>query len=203
MLGVTSDWGNGGNWEGVIGPGRGRLDISDSISQSERERVRSGIVVDMKPAIYLETTIISYLAAWPSRDLLVAAHQGLTRDWWETRRGEFRLCISQAVIEEASVGDAAAAVRREALLEGLKSLDLNDAVLKLAKLIMRDAKLPPRATVDALHVAVAAIHGVETLLTWNCRHIASVTFRPRIESVCRAAGVLPPVICTPLELMER
>ena len=135
--------------------------------------------------------------------MLVAAHQGLTREWWETRSHKFRLCISQAVIEEASVGDAAAAARRSELLEGLKCLELNDAALKLAKLIVREAKLPPRASVDALHVAVAAAHGVETLLTWNCRHIASVTFRPRIESVCRAAGVVPPVICTPLELMER
>ncbi|MEK6702106.1 MAG: type II toxin-antitoxin system VapC family toxin [Planctomycetota bacterium] len=157
----------------------------------------------MKPAIYLETTIVSYLAAWPSRDLLIAAHQSLTREWWETRRHEYNLCISQAVIEEASVGDVAASARRRALLEGLRNLALNDAARALAHRIVREASLPPRAGVDALHVAVAAVHGVQTLLTWNCRHIASVTFRPRIESVCRAAGVVPPVICTPLELMER
>lgn len=157
----------------------------------------------MKPSVYLETTVISYLAARPSRDLLVAAHQNLTHEWWMTRRGKFDLCISQAVVEEASVGDTSAVARRATLLGGLRRLTLTDEALALAERIVREAKLPVRASVDALHVAVAAEHRVETLLTWNCKHIASVTFRPRIESVCRAAGVVPPVICTPLELMER
>jgi hypothetical protein len=156
----------------------------------------------MRPGIYLETTIISYLAARPSRELLVAAHQTLTREWWDARRHKYELCVSQAVIEEAAIGDPEAAKRRLELLDGLRVLATTNDAVELARRIMREAKLPSRARLDALHVAIAATHGVPTLLTWNCRHIASATFRPRIESACRSASISPTVICTPNELME-
>lgn len=156
----------------------------------------------MKRSIYLETSIISYLAAWPSRDLVIAAHQGLTREWWQTQRTRFDLFISQVVVQEASAGDPDAAARRHQLMIDLPRASVTEEAIALAERIARDAALPPRANLDAMHVAVAATHGIGIILTWNCKHIASVTFRPRIESVCRSAGINPPVICTPLELME-
>jgi hypothetical protein len=62
--------------------------------------------------------------------------------------------------------------------------------------------MPAKARLDALHVATAAVHGMDYLLSWNCKHIANAMLRSRIESICRTAGFEPPVICTPLELVE-
>lgn len=157
----------------------------------------------MRSSVYLETTVISYLAAWPSRDLVMAAHQQLTHEWWQRRRAAFDLYISQAVVEEASRGDADAVQRRLALIDGLERLDVTDEAVDLGEEIAREADMPEKAAVDALHVAIAAAHGVEYLLTWNLKHIAGARFRPRIEWACRAAGYEPPVLCTPADLLER
>lgn len=145
----------------------------------------------MKPRVYIETTIPSYLTAWPSRDLIRAAQQQLTREWW-ARRDEYDLYTSQLVAEECQAGDALAAVDRLAALAGLPLLDQTPAVLSLAKSFVRGVPLPRRAQTDALHVATAAAHGMQYLLTWNCKHIANATWR--------AAGFEPPLICTPQEL---
>jgi predicted nucleic acid-binding protein len=156
----------------------------------------------MPPSIYLETTIISYLASRPSRNPLTASHQALTHRWWRSQRDHSSLCISRAVIEEASIGDSGAASRRLKIVDGVRILPVTLPAVDLAERLVREVRRPQRAAVDALHVAVAATHGVEVLLTWNCRHLAGVSFRTRIESVCRAAGYSTPAICTPLEVME-
>lgn len=158
--------------------------------------------VPMHPTIYLETTIISYLAAKPSRTILTASHQALTHRWWRSQRDRGSLCISRAVIEEASIGDSEAAARRLKIVDGIRVLPVTLPAVELAERLVRQVRLPQRAAVDALHVAIAATHGVDVLLTWNCRHLAGVSFRSRIESVCRAAGYSTPAICTPLEVME-
>lgn len=155
----------------------------------------------MKLSVYLETSIISYLAARPSRDLLIAAHQQVTHEWWATAAARFELCISEAVVQEASLGDAGAASKRLVILQGLQSIPLVAAHGDLAGRIMRGAGLPERGSVDALHIAVAATRGVDILLTWNCKHIANPVFRPRIESVCRQAGLAAPTIATPIEML--
>ena len=156
----------------------------------------------MQPKAYLETTIASYLTARPSRDLITAANQQMTHDWWHDHRGDFDLYVSQFVIEEASAGDPDAATRRLAMLEDLPQLDVTDAVQHLAQALLTQVPLPPNAQVDALHIAVATVHGMDYLVTWNCTHIANATLRHRIEAVCRAAGYEPPTICTPQELLE-
>ncbi|MCI0463869.1 MAG: type II toxin-antitoxin system VapC family toxin [Gemmataceae bacterium] len=138
----------------------------------------------MKPLVYVETTIPSYLTAWPSRDLVRAAHQQLTREWW-ARRDRFDLYASRLVVQECQAGDAQAAVERLAALAGISLLEQTAEVGELA---------------DALHIATAAVHGMHYLLTWNCTHLANVVLRPQIEAVCRAAGYEPPLICTPEEL---
>jgi hypothetical protein len=151
-------------------------------------------------SVYLETTIPSYLTAWRSPDLVMAARQQLTREWWDTRRSDFDLYISQLVIDEASAGDPSAAARRLEVLEAITLLEFGDDANALSKLLVRELSLPPRAESDAVHIAMAVVNGIDFLLTWNCTHIANAAMRPRIELACRALEYKMPVICTPEEL---
>jgi len=153
----------------------------------------------MKPRLYVETSIVSYLTAFPSRDLVRAAHQQVTHDWWAVR-AQFELYVSQFVIDEASAGDSAAAAKRLAALQEATLLNTTQGAVSLARELVRVGDLPARAMVDAFHIAIAAVHGMDYLLSWNCKHIANATMRVRIESTCRSHGVEPPTICTPIEL---
>lgn len=156
----------------------------------------------MPAQVYVETTIVSYLTARPSRDIVRAAHQRVTREWWEQRRADFQVFVSQAVLEEAAGGDSVAAAERLEALRNIPLLEISETTAGLAERLIEDVPLPERAAVDALHIALAVTHGMQYLLTWNCRHIANAALRTRIEEVCRQAGFEPPVICTPEELME-
>jgi predicted nucleic acid-binding protein len=153
------------------------------------------------PRVYLETTVVSYLTAWFSRDLVVAARQQITRDWWTRRRSQFELYVSDLVWAEAAIGDADAARRRTEVLEPLPLLATTEEAVTLARAVAAALALPPRAAADALHVAIAACHGIDYLLTWNSTHIANAELRPRVERACRREGYEPPVLCTPDELM--
>jgi hypothetical protein len=155
----------------------------------------------MNPKVYVETTVVSYLTAWPSQDVLIAAHQHITRDWWETSRDNFELCASQMVIDEAEAGDEEAAKERMQKLSNATMLEITSEARELAKELLRSHALPAKAADDALHVAIAAVHNVPYLLTWNCRHLANAAMRPIIESVCENNGYQAPIICTPEELM--
>lgn len=155
----------------------------------------------MKAKVYLETTIVSYLAASPSRDIVIAAHQEITREWWE-RRDRFDLFVSQAVVEEAARGDVTFAARRTALLTGVPILELGAEVYEFADRLLRVHAVPANAVVDAIHIAAAAANRVGYLLTWNYAHLANPAVRGKIEGACRGAGLQAPVICTPEELME-
>ena len=155
----------------------------------------------MKPKAYLETTIISYLTAASSRDVVIAGHQQITRNWWD-RRNRFELYVSAAVVDEVARGDAAVARRRLAVLHDLPVLDLSAGVHQLAARLISKHAVPAPALVDAVHIAVAAVNEIDYLLTWNCRHIANAAVRGKIEETCRAEGLRAPVICTPEELME-
>ena len=154
----------------------------------------------MKPTVYVETTVPSYLTAWPSNNLIRAGQQQITRDWW-ARRSEYDLRVSTLVLAECGSGDSEAANARLAALAGVSILELSPEAEALAGILMREVPLPERAATDALHVAVAAVNGIEYLATWNCTHIANATLRPRIEASCRRAGYEPPTICTPQELL--
>lgn len=162
---------------------------------------KGGYTDSVKPTVYIETTIPSYLAARPSRDLLVTAFQQMTREWWDGRRAEFDLFVSQIVLDEAAAGDADAARRRLELLSGVPVLEINEACRKLAAQLIVGVPIPERAALDALHVAVAAVNKMDYLVTWNCTHIANATLRGRIESICAANGFTAPTICTPQELL--
>jgi hypothetical protein len=156
----------------------------------------------VKPSVYIETTIVSYLVGWLNRnDLQLAANQELTRRWWSMRRSEFELFTSAAVIEEAREGDAALASERLRLLQGITLLRSSEAAHQLKSDLLRQGRMPAKAETDALHIAIAAVHGVEYLVTWNCKHIANAVTLPLVYGVCRSAGYEPPFICTPYELM--
>lgn len=152
-------------------------------------------------SVYLETSYISYLVARPSGDLLVAAHQKTTQDWWTDRRDLFTCYVSQVVIDEASAGDPTEAQKRLAVISGLAVLDLTPGAESLTQAILGSGALPASAGRDAAHVAVAAVHAVDYLLTWNCKHLANAQIMRKIESVCLALGYRMPIICTPEELM--
>ncbi len=152
-------------------------------------------------SVYLETTLISYLASRPSRDLLVAAHQQTSHEWWANRRQAFECYVSQVVIDEASAGDREEAKRRVRLIEGLPALEVTEETESLARAILTSGAIPPRGVRDAAHVAVAAVNEMDYLLTWNCRHLANAQIIRRISGVCRRLGYSLPVICTPEELM--
>lgn len=155
----------------------------------------------MLPKAYIETSVVSYLTARPSRDLVRAAHQQVTREWWATRDG-FETFVSQFVIDEAAAGDAEAATERLGALQDIALLDVTEEAILLAGNLVAGGGLPAKARVDALHVAMATVHGMDFLLTWNCKHIANAATRGTIEDMCRAAGFEPPIICTPLELLK-
>lgn len=156
---------------------------------------------DMKPRLYLETTVPSYLTARPSRDLIVAGHQQITRDWWENRREDFQVYISQLVIDEARAGDPVAAHERLGVLRSLPLLDITAEVSDLASGILASGKIPRQAAADAAHIAIAAVHGMDFLVTWNCAHIANAVTIRALGSICRQYACECPVICTPEELL--
>jgi predicted nucleic acid-binding protein len=156
----------------------------------------------MPSTVYLETSIVSYLTGRPSRNVVINAHQQLTRKWWNTRRENFELFISPLVLQEVATGDAEMVRRRLEIVQGLSVLAVTLEAADLAEQLVRHGPLPSKAEVDALHIGVATTHGIEYLLTWNCKHIANARMRSQIERICRGRGYEPPVMCTPEELME-
>lgn len=132
----------------------------------------------MKPKVYLETTIVSYLTARPSRDVVMAAMSAQTQKWWDLERDRFELFVSDIVIREASSGDAGAARRRSEVLQRLAAVENDAESQALADVFLHNMALPTKAADDALHIAIAAINQMDYLLTWNCRHIATLRCDP-------------------------
>lgn len=156
----------------------------------------------MKRSAYLETTVIGYLAMRNSRDVRVAANQLSTHEWWVNHRPDFDIFVSQFVLDECDQGDPSAAAERRIYLNDIPVLDTNEDVEALADVIATELQIPPKARIDAFHISMAAVHGIQFLLTWNCRHIANPENRPKIERACRDRGMEPPLICTPFDLLE-
>ncbi len=156
----------------------------------------------MKSKVYIETSVISYFAARPSRDIIIAANQQATQEWWASRKNDFDIYIYQLVIQEAGSGDEEAAASRLEALDDFPLPDILGEAIQLAEKPIEEKAIPEKASEDALHIAIAAVHGMEYLLTWNFKHIANAAMRANVELVCRLNGYEPPVICTPLELME-
>ncbi len=153
-------------------------------------------------SVYIETTVLSYLVALTAKDVVIAGHQKTTQDWWTLRRAGFDCYISQVVIDEISVGDPSEVRKRLAIAATLDSLAVTEDAEQLTESIMRSRILPPKAVRDAAHIAVATVHKVQYLLTWNCKHLANAQITKRVSDLCRSAGYEMPTICTPEELLE-
>jgi predicted nucleic acid-binding protein len=155
----------------------------------------------VKKKVYLETSIISYLTAKPSRNILSAAWQSITNEWWDKQRNYFDIFISELVKEEAKQGDPGAARVRMEKINMIPLLILNDDVVLLAEKLIYQNAMPKKAVDDAVHIAISAVHGIDYLLTWNFRHIDNAEKKPIIRSVCISNGYECPEICTPQELL--
>lgn len=154
------------------------------------------------PLLYVETTVISYYASRPSRDVVVAGHQAVTSQWWEQDLPKFQPHVSQVVLDEIGAGDLEAASRRLAIVGGMSILELTDDVESLAADYFSKVNLPESARADALHLALATSHRMDYLVTWNCRHIASARVRKTVREINEKYGLMTPIICTPEELLE-
>ena len=155
----------------------------------------------MSETVYIETSILGYLTARPSRDLVVAANIEIPREWWDNRRSYFQLYTSQAVIKETSQGDAQIASRRLEIIRDFILLDLTQSVLNLAENFWERSSLPAKADVDAVHIAAATVHNMDYLLTWNCKHIAKAQIQRKLAKISLDFGYELPILCTPYELL--
>lgn len=156
----------------------------------------------MEPSAYVESTILSYLAARPSRDLVIAAFQAITREWWSAAPNKFELFVSDAVLAEISQGDRDAVARRLKFAHGLPSLELDDEIRALAKVYEEDLGLPAKARTDALHIACTVCHEIDYLVTWNCTHLANGEVVRKLMERNLREGLFTPLIVTPAELVE-
>jgi predicted nucleic acid-binding protein len=154
-----------------------------------------------KPTVYVETTIVSYLAGRPSRDALLSVHQTLTHEWW-AKRSEYVLHTSQLVLDESNVGDADRVAERKILLNECQFLEITQEDLVTAQALLDAAALPAKARADATHIAIAARHNISYLLTWNCKHIANPFTLRTIQSVVEGRGYNLPYLLTPELLLE-
>jgi len=156
----------------------------------------------MKPTVYIETSVVSYLTSWPSRDLVIAAHQQITRDWWVNTKPKTSCYISEFVTQEASRGDKESAKQRILSIQQIPSLEINQEVEQLAEHYFTKLDLPEKAKIDAFHLAIAAWHNINFMISWNCKHIANGQVIRTLEKLNNKLGLQSPVICTPEELME-
>jgi hypothetical protein len=155
----------------------------------------------MKPRVYIETSVISYLTGRSSRDAIVSAHQTITRQWWDGNRTEYDFYISEYVIEEAQQGDAQAAQLRLDALNGIAEIATSQAVEQLAQALITQGALPAKSRLDALHLAISAVQGMDLLLTWNFKHLTNAVAILKAEAICRDNGYEPPRIITPLQML--
>ena len=154
----------------------------------------------MKPSVYIETSIVSYYTSRPSRDLITAARQQITHDWWEDSRQKFETYISLLVLQEAAEGDSLAAEKRLNALAGIPVLELNEEAEMLAETLVRNGSIPEKYAEDALHIALATVNGIDFLLTWNLRHINNAQIKSQVIRIIERNGYECPGICSPDEL---
>nr|VFJ51349.1 MAG: hypothetical protein BECKFW1821A_GA0114235_10318 [Candidatus Kentron sp. FW]VFJ59636.1 MAG: hypothetical protein BECKFW1821B_GA0114236_10499 [Candidatus Kentron sp. FW] len=154
----------------------------------------------MKPTVYVESSVIGYLTARPSRDVVTAARQAITAQWWKRHRGRYELFISALVEEEISQGDPEAAEKRLVLADGIPALDVTERANALAKGLIARGVVPRSSEEDALHIGIAAAAGMDYLLTWNFKHINNAETKGAIARVVEHNGFACPVLCSPEEL---
>lgn len=156
----------------------------------------------MKATVYIESSVVSYLTARPSRDLIVAAHQQVTLEWWENVLQEVQPFVSELVLAEIGRGDPEASAQRLVSVESFPLLDVVQEVDDLANRYFQALQLPDKALADAYHMALATWHGMDYLVSWNCAHIASGRVQRALVEMNGQLDIRTPILCTPEELME-
>ena len=156
----------------------------------------------VKPTVYIESSVVSYLTAQVSRDLVVAAHQQLTAEWWQQALPQFEPFVSSVVLEEIAKGDPEAAKKRMNSVATFGIPEVSPEVRDLAESYFTAIEMPEKARADAYHLALAVWHGMDYLVTWNCTHIASGKVKLIVQKINAGRGIESPIICTPEELME-
>ncbi|MDJ1176553.1 type II toxin-antitoxin system VapC family toxin [Roseofilum capinflatum] len=155
----------------------------------------------MAKTVYIETSCVGYLTVRPSNNLIVMANMEITRRWWEERREKFNLYISQVVWDEASQGDSEMVKRRLEIIQDIPLLNITETARELGIQFLTRSNLPAKASDDAIHIAVATVHQLDYMLTWNCKHIANAQIQRKLAEICSDFGYQLPVVCTPYELM--
>lgn len=155
----------------------------------------------MSETVYIETSILGYLTARSTRNLILAANIEVTKEWWESRRSAFTLYISQVVLDEVAQGDSKIAANRLEILNGMPLVELNQSVRNLSAQFLSRSNLPPKASDDAVHIAAATVNRLDYLLTWNCKHIANAQIQRKLAQISLDFGYQLPIICTPYELL--
>ena len=157
--------------------------------------------INKRPSIYIETTIPSLYTSRPSPNIVELARQRLTAIWWEDFSQDFQLVTSQTVHDECSKGNLDLAAKRINFLRGISLLKLNESVGSIAKELLSQGIIPQKAADDAIHIAVASVHSIDYLLTWNCRHLANPMIWWRVSEIVTNFGYRPSIICTPEDLI--
>jgi len=152
--------------------------------------------------VYIETTVVSYLTSRPSPNLTISSRQWMTREWWNNYANRFELVISSLVLREISQGDSETAQKRRELVNAIRVLEVSGESLDLSRKLVEAEAVPPVADRDALHIALAACHHIQYLVSWNFKHIVNPTKQQLIAKVCQEANYQPVIICTPEELVE-
>lgn len=150
--------------------------------------------------VYIETTVVGSIAGRLHPNPLTAARQKASRIWWSNARSHFEIFVSQLVVDECLAGDPDAAQERVDEVAGIPRLQITNAARDLADALIDRKAIPASEPRDALHIGIAAAHGIQYLVTWNFKHIANATLRDRINGICRDVGHEPPIICTPEEI---
>lgn len=155
----------------------------------------------MKKLVYIESSVVSYLTAKPSRDLIVAAYQKITRDWWDSELNKHECFISDFVVDEISRGDVNASLERLKAIKGFKKLSLNEEVFDIVKEYKKFLYIPEKSQLDLYHLALSVGNGMDYVLSWNFKHIANVYIRKKLTELNLSLGLRTPTICTPEELI--
>ena len=155
----------------------------------------------MNRSVYIESSVISYFAARPSRDLVIAGHQAVTVEWWDNHRLRYDVYVSPLVVEEISAGDASAAEERLRVIADIPSVSIAPEAESLASALLASNAVPANSARDALHIAIAATQGMDYLVTWNFKHINNASTRTMVFNVVSNSGLVCPVLCSPEELM--
>ena len=158
--------------------------------------------ITIKPRVYLEPTVVSHLVARSSDDAILASWQKASRRLWEDYADRFEFVVSRIVHAEIQRGDPIAARQRLEAVSLLRILETFPEVDLLAQKLLDAGAVPRNSLTDAQHIAIATVHNIEYLVSWNHKHIVNENKREHINQVCQVAGFQPITICTPIALME-